>query len=132
MKLLTAAIRKAMPFGGAISNLENDKIPIICKFFLPEGRWTWYITDATLWTPDGTEKMLKDCTEEECEDEDNDIIFFGYCLSGLGEDCDELGTSSYQEMKKVRTRFGLPMERDLSFPIGKIMLSEVMGKTSIT
>lgn len=103
MKLLTAEILKKMPKLGATSRMKADKIPIIAKFFDPSGSYTFYATEG--------------------EEQDGDYIMFGY-VTGLSDD--ELGYVSMNELKSVRTRFGLGIERDLHFD-GK-MLSDVMKK----
>ena len=127
MKLLTREIIQKMPPLGTTAQKSSEEIPVICKFFLPEGRWTWFICEGSLTTEDGTEKALKDCSDAELNDPKNDIIFFGYCWSGLGSDCDELGNVSFNELKSVKTkRFKLPIERDLHFPVGGHMVSEFM------
>lgn len=129
MKLLTAEIIAAMPKEGTTARLPNEKIPVICKFFLADGGWTWYVAEATLYTADGQEKALKDTTEEEREDPNNDILMFAYTVSGLGPDCSELGTVSFNELRSVKTkRFNLGLERDLHFPVGTRMLSEFVKR----
>ena len=83
---------------------KTDKIPTydeltdpdpmcLVKLFLPEGRWTYYVTAATLYG--------------------EQIVLTGYCVSALGPDCDEYGNSSLDEIAAMRTRFRLPVERDL-------------------
>lgn len=44
-----------------------------------------------------------------------DVTLFGYCISPLGPDCDELGYASLAEIESVRNRLGLGLERDTSF-----------------
>lgn len=128
MKLLTAEIIAAMPKERTTANLPNEKIPVICKFFLADGGWTWYIAEASLYTADGQEKALRDTTEAEREDPNNDILMFGYIVSGLGSDCNELGTVSFNELRSVKTRFNLGLERDIHFPVGTRMMSEFVTK----
>jgi len=92
---------------------ELDDMDPMClvKLFLPEGRWTFYVTAATLYGGAlyGGEQ----------------IILTGWCVSALGPDCDEYGDSSMDEIAAVRTRFGLPVERDLHWTPTR--LSEVRG-----
>lgn len=102
MKLITKALLKKLP---AIYSTEKtpqeDKIAVI-KFFFPAGRGTWYGIEY-----DPKEKL-----------------FFGYVVSPLGADCDELGYFSLEELESVVIR-GLRIERDLYFKPTK--LSEIMG-----
>lgn len=88
MKLLTKQIRKQLP---AIYSQEKNPDPLcVVKFFDPSGRGTWYGTEF-----DGTDR------------------FFGFVVSPLGSDCDELGYFSLSELGSIRGRFGLGIERDL-------------------
>jgi len=101
MKLMTKALLKKLP---AIYSTEKtpqeEKIAVI-KFFFPMGRGTWYGIEYN--------------PEEK--------LFFGYVVSPLGADCDELGYFSLTELESVRVR-GLRVERDLYFKPTK--LSELM------
>lgn len=84
---------------------KTDKIPTydeltdddpMCrvKLFLPQGRFTYYVTAATLYG--------------------EQIILTGWCVSPLGPDCDEYGDFSMDELAALRTQlFNLPVERDL-------------------
>ena len=67
-----------------------DKVAVV-KFFGP-GRWTWFATEF-----------------------DGDDLFFGYVLSGLGEDCDEWGYFSLSELEASAywVKPGRGIERDL-------------------
>jgi len=103
MKLLTAAILKKMPKLGSTSKQKPDQIPVVAKFFDPTGSYTFYSTEG--------------------ETQGDDYLMFGY-VTGLFED--ELGYVSMNELKAVRGRFGLGIERDLHFD--GVMLSEVMKK----
>jgi hypothetical protein len=70
------------------------------KLFDPAGRWTFYVFDA-----------------EQGEDLEGRVDFrlYGYCVSPLGEDCDEWGYSSLREIATTTNRLRMPMERDLYF-----------------
>ena len=92
MKLLTAAIRKQLPALYATEAVDTDQKLLVVKFFNPSGRSTWYGVEF-----DGVD------------------TFFGYCVSALGPDCDEWGYFSLSELEQVRGRFGLGIERDLSW-----------------
>lgn len=69
----------------------TDHVPVI-KFFDPAGAATWLIT--------------------EIDAEDQDTLF-GLCDLGMG--FPELGTVSLSELRSVKNRLGLPLERDLFF-----------------
>jgi len=96
MKLLTKAILKSLP---PLYSQEKNPDPVVrVKFFDPTGSWTWYATEF-----DGTD------------------IFFGLVK---GHET-ELGYFSLAELKAMRGRFGLGIERDLYFT--PTSLSEVRG-----
>ncbi len=102
-KLITQELRAAFERTGSQEAGGAWDATVIAKLFCPYGRGTWYITEF-----DG-------------EDE-----FFGYCLSPLGADCDELGYASYREMAETMiSPFGgairVPaIERDCSFEPRKL------------
>lgn len=74
-----------------VGSQENVKDPIvIAKFFNPQGAGTWY---ATEWHPE-------------------DQLFFGY-VSIFGDDCDEWGYFSIQDLVEYTGPLGLKIERDL-------------------
>jgi hypothetical protein len=86
MMLLTKEVRAKLP---PLYSTENTKDPlVICKFFLPDFSWTWYVIEF-----------------------DGKDTFYGYVA---GDDC-ELGYFSLSELASVRGKFGLPLERDLYF-----------------
>jgi hypothetical protein len=129
MKLLTKEIRKAMP--PLYSNeSKGEDAPIICKFFFPAGRGTWYATEANLIKADGTEIPLRDATDADVENKENDVLFFGFVRSPLGEDCDELGTFALREMEELKIGY-LKMERDLHFPIGQHTLRDAKTRSHL-
>jgi len=86
MELLPANLKRQL----LMNNLhrDDDHIPVV-KFFLPGTGATWIITDM---------------------DPDEDLLF-GLCDLGLGEP--ELGYVNLSELRRVRTRLGLAVERDL-------------------
>jgi len=76
-----------------VGRQEKVKDPIvIAKFFSPTGRGYWF---ATEYNP-------------------KDKIFFGY-VSLFGDFCDEWGSFSLEELETTKLRFGLGIERDISF-----------------
>lgn len=88
MKLLTQAIRNALPPLGSSERLPHDHIVVHGKFFTPDSSWTWYAVEF-----------------------DGDDTFFGL-VSGFEV---ELGYWSLSEMEAARGPLGLPVERDLWF-----------------
>ena len=77
---------------------EEDSMPVL-KLFTPDANATWLIS--------------------ECDPDDPDRLF-GLCDLGLG--FPELGWVSWTELKSVRGRLGLPIERDIAF-VGEQPLS---------
>ena len=71
-----------------------DFEPVV-KLFTPDGSATWLLTELD---PDGG-------------------LAFGLCDLGLG--CPELGYVSLIELRTVRGKLGLPVERDLHFEADK-------------
>jgi len=100
MKLLTAEIKKKLPPLYSTENVPTENKVAVCKFFDPTGRYTYYVVEGS---PEG-----------------EDFIFFGYCVSPLGPDCDEWGNASLSEIASVKGRFGLGIERDLHFTPTKV------------
>jgi hypothetical protein len=76
---------------------EPDVVPVV-KLFTPDANCTWLLS--------------------ELDPEDPDIAF-GLCDLGLG--CPELGSVRISELKAVRGRFGLPVERDCWFRARKTL-----------
>jgi hypothetical protein len=94
MQLLTDELRARLP--PLYAQEAADEPVVFAKFFLPGTRWTWYVTEGS--------------------EEDGDFRFFGFVV---GLDC-EFGYFLLSELKAVRSRMGLSVERDLSFPEGKL------------
>lgn len=88
MELLTDEIRAKLPALYTHENASAENIPVVVKFFTPDGSWTWYATEF-----DGTD------------------LFFGL-VNGFEA---ELGYFSLNELRSVRGALGLPIERDLYF-----------------
>jgi hypothetical protein len=99
---LRSAIRQ-FPIGSQEGLCENAKV--LVKFFFPAGRYTFFVTEA--------------------EPQGQDVLFFGFCVSGLGEDCDEWGYTSLTELLSVRVR-GLTIERDLHVPFATRTVGELL------
>ena len=86
MMLLTRQLLKILP---PLYSQESIKDPTVwCKFFTPDGSWTWYVLEF-----DGVD------------------TFFGL-VDGFDE---ELGYFSLIELESVRGKLGLPIERDRYF-----------------
>lgn len=90
MKLTTAAILKAFK-KPVRTDLPSGARPVLVKYFDPNGRYTLYVTEA--------------------EQEGDDWRLFGFCVSPLGEDCDEWGYVMLSELQAARGRYGLGIER---------------------
>lgn len=97
MKLLTKEILSKLPPLYATENVPTDEKVCVCKFFHPASRYTYFVIEFS--------------PEEK--------LFFGYCVSPLGPDCDELGYTSLEELESVVVR-GLKIERDLYFKPTKL------------
>jgi hypothetical protein len=110
MQLLTQELRtifqRTYPLGS--QDGKGDAAKVVAKFFFPAGRYTLFVTEGG---PEG-----------------NDFLFFGYCLSALGEDCDEWGYSSLSELESVFVA-GLRMERDRSIRPGAHTVGELRSRT---
>ncbi len=86
MMLLTKENRKNLP---ELYSQENVKDPIVqVKFFCPWNQWTWFATEF-----------------------DGKDLFFGMVI-GMES---ELGYFRLSELKSVKGRFGLKIERDRFF-----------------
>ena len=72
-------------------NRDQDHPPVV-KLFTPDAGCTWLLSEIDPEEPD---------------------IAFGLCDLGLG--FPELGCVSLTELRSVRGKLGLPVERDLSF-----------------
>lgn len=95
MDLMPDDIRARLLANGAVPQ-EIDHLPVV-KYFDPCGAATWIITELM---PAEAERVEPD-------------ILFGLCDLGFG--CPELGYVSLSELKSVRGRLGLGIERDLYF-----------------
>ena len=95
MDLMPDDIRARLLANGAVPE-ETDHLPLV-KYFDPCGAATWIITELTPAEAEGVEPD----------------ILFGLCDLGMG--CPELGYVSLSELRSVRGRLGLGVERDLYF-----------------
>lgn len=109
MKLITKALEKTLAKYPLYSQDGKGKDAIvIAKFFMPGSCFTWYVTEAEK-SPNG------------------DYEFFGY-VDGLEG---EFGYFTLSQLKSLRGRFGLRVERDMYFNCGKTTLAEVLKETEM-
>ncbi len=97
MKLLTQAQRQQLLDNGrrqaAVKGTPDEiDFPPVVKLFNPCGAGTWLLTEI---------------------DPDDETTAWGLCDLGMGSP--EFGTVSLTELAQYRGRFGLGIERDLSF-----------------
>lgn len=97
MNLITAAQRAQLLANGRehAAGREADRFPVV-KLFTPDGAAIWLLT--------------------ELDPADQDTAF-GLCDLGVG--CPELGYVLLSELRTVRGRLGLPVERDRWFTADK-------------
>ena len=87
----------------ALYSQEDNPDPlVVCKFFTPDAGWTWYAIEGSPVDKEGYYDTEKDKV---------DFVFFGL-VSGVEV---ELGYFSLSELKTIRGRLGLPVERDRFF-----------------
>jgi hypothetical protein len=104
MKIITKEIENAFAKQGYTGDKSMKDIKIILKLFNPGGVGTWYVY----------------------EKEDEDIYWaFANLNDPINAEC---GTISMQELTSYRGRFGLKIERDMSFEPLKMTLQEVWDK----
>lgn len=107
MELIPKEIEAIIPL---LYSQETVPDPVaVIKLFGPCGRYTLYVLEGSR-HPDG------------------DLLLFGFCVSPLGPDCDELGYASLRQLESVRGPLRLGIERDLYFK--PTPLSQIRGKSS--
>jgi len=90
MELIPKELQNTIP---KLYETEEIKDPICyLKLFTPDANWSWFITEISI---------------------DSDICF-GFVISPLTND-GEMGYFSLNELKSIRGKLGLPVERDLWF-----------------
>ena len=95
MELMPQKIKDQIP---KLYETESQIDPIVyVKLFTPDANWSWFITELSI---------------------DKDICF-GLVISPFIKD-GEMGYFSLNELKTVRGKFGLPIERDLWFKPTKL------------
>lgn len=106
MDLITPELRlqlRSYALGSQEALRENAKV--LVKFFFPAGRYTFFVTEA--------------------EEQGSEMLFFGFCISPFGPECDEWGYTSLSELQSVHLR-GLSMERDLHVPFATRTVGEML------
>lgn len=108
MKLLTKEILKKLPMLYSTEHIAlSDKVAV-CKFFSPVGRYTFYVVEGNL-------------------EENGEFTFWGYCVSPLGEDCDEFGYVTLSTLESIKLPAGLKIERDRWFAPTKLSDLKIKG-----
>ena len=96
MQLITKEIQKKLDKNFALSKEGKDTKPVL-KLFTPWGGATWLISEI----------------------EDDGDTMFGLCDLGLGHV--ELGYVSLNELKSIKGKFGMRVERDMYFSSNETM-----------
>ena len=127
-QMLTAPIVRAIPALGYQDGLYDGATAYV-KFF-GGSRWTWYATEASPVYPDGTGDLkLSDVTQVDAVE---DVMFFGYVISGLDERFDEFGYFRLLELAQQSfPPFGLPIERDMHF-VPVVLRDELHTRWGVT
>ena len=101
MQLLTEAIKAKLDATPIYTHdgAKPEDVPVIVKFFDPAGRFTYYVTECEQYQDGNINRMR----------------FFGFCVSPLGKDCDELGYMDFEEIQNAFSNRILPLERDIHF-----------------
>lgn len=95
MELIPKSIQDSIPKLYETQDVENP--PVYLKLFTPDANWSWFVTELSL---------------------DKDTCF-GLVVSPFVES-GEMGYFSLNELKTVRGKLGLPIERDLWFKPKKL------------
>lgn len=95
MELIPKSIQDSIPKLYETQDVENPLVYL--KLFTPDANWSWFVTELSL---------------------DQDTCF-GLVVSPFVES-GEMGYFSLNELKTVRGKLGLPIERDLWFKPKKL------------
>lgn len=110
MQLLTKKLEKRFAHVGRQGKLKDPIV--VCKFFDPTGSGTWYACEMYYVLKDGLEIVAGENSALGADDPDvEDILFYGWVYICEGE----LGYFSLNELKNIKLRFGLGIERDKFF-----------------
>lgn len=94
MELITKEIADKIP---KLYETENTDPIVYVKLFTPDANWSWFVTELSI----------------------NMDTCFGLIISPFVEN-GELGYFSLNELKSIRGKLGLPIERDLWFKPTKL------------
>ncbi len=115
MQLLTTTLAEVLQrFPLHAQEGKGDGALVVCKFFDPCGRYTFFVTEG------------EPAPGEPGPSGAPDWDFFGYCLSPLGEDFDEYGYVTLSELRSIRGPLGLGIERDTSLTPGERTLASFL------
>lgn len=113
MKLITKEIEKlAGKYPLYSQDSKGDEALVWLKFFDPAGRFTYLVTEMEI---DKIGDRTAGIMQEHAPHQYLEGTIFGYCISPLGPDCDELGYFDLSELSTLIGRFGLGIERDMHF-----------------
>lgn len=100
MKLMTKEIEgRLKKFPLASQDEKKGEALCVVKFFLCQGAWTWYVLEG--------QKLAND-----------DWEFFGVTINGEGEG--EYGYFLLSQLQRIKSSFGLGVERDKCFKPTKL------------
>lgn len=117
MQLLTKELKdtfkKSFPLYSQDGKGKSAKV--VCKFFMPAGRGTWYALEG--------------------QEQDGDFLFFGYISIFEGE----FGYWTLSQLEEIEIPVQIEgigtglvkIERDLYFPIAEMTLAEALAKDLI-
>ena len=89
--------------------VSRDKKVVQLKWFTPRGRGTWLAIEGEAVLDHGHRLSLRSVVDWRCV---RDVLFFGWVVSPLGEDLDELGYFSLSEFLELPP---LLLGRDIYF-----------------
>jgi hypothetical protein len=115
---MTKAQMVSFPALYANDGLGEEQLALVKWFALDSGRLSFFASEANAVYADGSEKPLADVVKDgqKLGVDFEDVEFFGFVVSALGADCDELTYWRYSQL--TRPAFGGKMnmvERDHGF-----------------
>ena len=112
MKLLTQELKRSLPplYDNENKHITGADTPIVCKYFCPWNKWTWFVAEGSPVCPNHGHY---DCKEPECGPSDKwaDFLFFCYVVG----DEPEWGYVALEILESIKGPGGLGIERDLYF-----------------
>lgn len=106
MKLLTEELLKILPPLYTTENTPPEEVKVILKLFNPCGSATWFITEY----------------------DPEERIAFGYVDLFGDSTCAEIGYFSIDELEKIKTGFGLGIERDIYWDSSTTLAEVLRGE----